>query len=603
MSLASPAYAPGVQVSGSLGGEEMRLRHFQKRAEIRSSGPQTFLTSMHSRLADACSFSAGETDQGNLRQLLAASRQAHWQARNFCSDATADYQVLSSGVCSLGRQQLETLKQVLGAQQEDAERLCELFLGLQESLSDELRRLSAAEATQRAAEAKAAAAVVCEAPRAADPESTGATSAVQSLAASLCPGQVVLARYGESESFYWARLLKVYCHASEDCCDVAWLRAASPGGRRYVCHDGLDDSVNTERLTIGTHVRQPCDADLADLGEGQPQVLTFPKPTATGRFSSMNEHCLAVFCCYVPRAELFVLRTTSRHWLVTTASAVEAHVESLLAAQAEQSRSRSSSRVLCPQCERRTPEENFCEYCGHQLPSLTAQAPEAPPSESSALPPVPVLLHIYDVTNSPSVQWINAVFANPYSPFKFGGLFHIGVQVGVKEWAFGFKPQGSGVYWTPPFSHDQHHWRESIVLEAVCLKEETIDAILSELEEEFAGRSYNLFRRNCCHFADELCQRLGAGRVPEWTYRLAVIGGRAAEAVKAIDHQGTMTHMSRSSAAPVAPALTDKREDVQREKKEQHEGSGEQQSCAEKEPQTSRARGNSLAGVSGQGGL
>ncbi|CAE7538886.1 unnamed protein product, partial [Symbiodinium natans] len=43
-------------------------------------------------------------------------------------------------------------------------------------------------------------------------------------------------------------------------------------------------------------------------------------------------------------------------------------------------------------------------------------------------PATPVFLNIYDV--AADAQWLNSVFANYYAPVRFGGAFHVGLQVG-----------------------------------------------------------------------------------------------------------------------------------------------------------------------------
>merc|ERR1712226_984265 len=52
--------------------------------------------------------------------------------------------------------------------------------------------------------------------------------------------------------------------------------------------------------------------------------------------------------------------------------------------------------------------------------------------------------------------------------------------------------------------------------------------IISCMVEEYPGDDYDLLRRNCCHFADDFCQRLGVGSIPGWIYRLARVGAGVA---------------------------------------------------------------------------
>ena len=164
--------------------------------------------------------------------------------------------------------------------------------------------------------------------------------------------------------------------------------------------------------------------------------------------------------------------------------------------------------------------------------------------------PTPVFLNVYDVTHYAGVQWVNALFANQFSPVKFGGIFHVGVQIGLKEWSYGYKAQGTGVFWTPPLYQAAHHFRETIHMEHTKLSPKAIREIIEELEVEWTGKGYNVFKRNCCHFADAVCQRLGVGSIPEWTYRLANIGSTAAEAFHMLD--GPLMPLSLCSRAPQA---------------------------------------------------
>ena len=45
-----------------------------------------------------------------------------------------------------------------------------------------------------------------------------------------------------------------------------------------------------------------------------------------------------------------------------------------------------------------------------------------------------------------------------------------------------------------------------------------------EMSKVWRGREYNLLRRNCCHFSDALCVRMGVGPIPTWVHRLADAG-------------------------------------------------------------------------------
>jgi len=84
-------------------------------------------------------------------------------------------------------------------------------------------------------------------------------------------------------------------------------------------------------------------------------------------------------------------------------------------------------------------------------------------------PDTQIILNVYDVSNSEVVQWINAFFAYEHAPFKLAGVFHVGVQVGDEEWAFGATRRGTGVWRQKPRSTEQHHFRQSIVMGSATL--------------------------------------------------------------------------------------------------------------------------------------
>ncbi|KAE8719722.1 putative receptor-like protein kinase [Hibiscus syriacus] len=53
--------------------------------------------------------------------------------------------------------------------------------------------------------------------------------------------------------------------------------------------------------------------------------------------------------------------------------------------------------------------------------------------------------------------------------------------------------------------------------------------ILQELSREWPGSSYDLLSKNCNHFCDEFCERLGVQKLPGWVNRFANAGDAAIE--------------------------------------------------------------------------
>ncbi|GAB4826322.1 hypothetical protein Ancab_009187 [Ancistrocladus abbreviatus] len=144
-----------------------------------------------------------------------------------------------------------------------------------------------------------------------------------------------------------------------------------------------------------------------------------------------------------------------------------------------------------------------------------------------------VVLHIYDVTSSGSektnstIMHINKIFKDSIG---LGGIFHSAVQVyGNEEWSFGFCEQGTGVFSCPPGKNPMYTYREKLVLGVTNLSIFKVNQILRELSREWPGSSYDLLSRNCNHFCDEFCRRLGVPQLPGWVNRFAHAGDAAVE--------------------------------------------------------------------------
>eukprot|EP00931_Biecheleriopsis_adriatica_P008757 TRINITY_DN109895_c0_g1_i1.p1 TRINITY_DN109895_c0_g1~~TRINITY_DN109895_c0_g1_i1.p1 ORF type:complete len:412 (-),score=97.73 TRINITY_DN109895_c0_g1_i1:23-1258(-) len=167
----------------------------------------------------------------------------------------------------------------------------------------------------------------------------------------------------------------------------------------------------------------------------------------------------------------------------------------------------------------------WMKSCGNSQPSRPSSS-SSRASTKTAEAGLPVFLHIYDVSQEESVQKLNRVLAHRLSPLKFGGVFHAGVEVNGLEWCYGFSENETipGVCCVEPKAHPQHHYRQTIRLRRTLLSSEDVMEIVGSLLEEYPGDDYDLLRRNCCHFADDLCRRLGVGGIPYWVHRLARIG-------------------------------------------------------------------------------
>ncbi|KAG0454011.1 hypothetical protein HPP92_025315 [Vanilla planifolia] len=142
-----------------------------------------------------------------------------------------------------------------------------------------------------------------------------------------------------------------------------------------------------------------------------------------------------------------------------------------------------------------------------------------------------VVLHIYDVTNCDSektnntILQINRIFKDRIG---LGGIFHSAIQVyGDEEWSFGFCENGPGVFSCPSGKNPMYTYRERIVVGETDCSLLKVKQILRELSREWPGESYDLLSRNCNHFCDMFCERLGVPKLPGWVNRFANAGDTA----------------------------------------------------------------------------
>eukprot|EP00435_Cladocopium_sp_Y103_P039727 s2122_g10.t1 len=137
-----------------------------------------------------------------------------------------------------------------------------------------------------------------------------------------------------------------------------------------------------------------------------------------------------------------------------------------------------------------------------------------------------VFLNIYDLGDTSAIQNLNVIL----KPLG-GGAFHAAVQVYDQEWSFGGLSADSedegdetGIWSCAPQMCKQHSFRESIAVGTTCLSHIDVLTILGEICDDWPMNSYDLLRRNCCHFCDEFCRLLGLGPLPEWVLNLAKVG-------------------------------------------------------------------------------
>lgn len=148
---------------------------------------------------------------------------------------------------------------------------------------------------------------------------------------------------------------------------------------------------------------------------------------------------------------------------------------------------------------------------------------QAPHEVWSRHVPVPVTLHVYDIGTAGG-SMLNRVL----KPLG-AGAFHCGVDVYGWEWSFSdisspSERAGTGVFSSRPRNCEGHSYSESVRMGKTPLSEMDVHMLISAMEKEWPVAAYDLLQRNCCHFCDELCQRLGVGKMPAWINNLATAG-------------------------------------------------------------------------------
>lgn len=135
-----------------------------------------------------------------------------------------------------------------------------------------------------------------------------------------------------------------------------------------------------------------------------------------------------------------------------------------------------------------------------------------------------VILNVFDLVSAAQIP--NAILNN--TVFHTFGAFHAAVEIYGEEWSFyrTTNAKMSGVFRSPtPRQHAVHIYRQSIIMGTTTLRDwEVRYLIRGQLAPQWPGGSYNLLRRNCIHFCDELLLYLGVSPIPSWVKGLHEVG-------------------------------------------------------------------------------
>jgi hypothetical protein len=125
-----------------------------------------------------------------------------------------------------------------------------------------------------------------------------------------------------------------------------------------------------------------------------------------------------------------------------------------------------------------------------------------------------VIVNVYDVVD----------LANTNDRlYRLGlGVYHTGVVLGRREYAYGFKwGPGTGVFFTAPRCAPNARYRQSLDFGPVTVSTEEARQRFRQICEEFTGSSYHLLDKNCNSFTARVVQELTSQKLPSWINRTA----------------------------------------------------------------------------------
>lgn len=133
--------------------------------------------------------------------------------------------------------------------------------------------------------------------------------------------------------------------------------------------------------------------------------------------------------------------------------------------------------------------------------------------------PEPVTLNVYDIGGGPG-QVLNCCLASLGT-----GAFHVGVEVYGAEFSFGYEEtDGTGVFLSTPRACREHAYSQSVPMGITTTTEAQVYRLVYHLSREWPAEAYDIVSKNCCHFAEDLCLKLGVGHIPGFLHNLADFG-------------------------------------------------------------------------------
>ncbi|KAL9260183.1 DeSI-like protein [Drosera capensis] len=127
-----------------------------------------------------------------------------------------------------------------------------------------------------------------------------------------------------------------------------------------------------------------------------------------------------------------------------------------------------------------------------------------------------------------SLLYLNVYDLTPLNNYLywFGlGIFHSGIEVHEKEYAFGaHEYPTSGVFEVEPRCCPGFIFRRTILLGSTEMSRAEFRSFMEQFASKYHGDTYHLIGKNCNHFTDEVCLHLTGKSIPGWVNRLARLG-------------------------------------------------------------------------------